>query len=143
LYVNFFQPSFKLKGKERFGAKVRKYYEVPETPCRRLLSRDDISPSIKQQLQDQFELLDPVRLLKHIRDSQQALVAIGQSRAPDPVSPDLQKFVSSLAMAWCAGEVRPTHRREPKTRHWWRTRPDPFAEVWPVLMSWLEDEPGN
>jgi hypothetical protein len=32
LYVNFFQPSFKLKGKEREGAKVRKDYHSPETP---------------------------------------------------------------------------------------------------------------
>ena len=43
--------------------------------------------------------------------------------------------------AWRAGEVRPTHRQEPKPGHWWRTRPDPFAEVWPVLLSWLEERP--
>jgi hypothetical protein len=32
LYVNFFQPSFKLKSKLREGAKVTKKYEIPATP---------------------------------------------------------------------------------------------------------------
>jgi hypothetical protein len=40
-----------------------------------------------------------------------------------------------------SGEVRPTHRREPKPGRWWRTRKDPFAEVWPVLLAWLEERP--
>jgi len=31
LYVNFFQPSFKLKSKIREGAKVKKTYYLPET----------------------------------------------------------------------------------------------------------------
>ncbi len=140
-YVNFFQPSFKLKGKEREGAKVRKTYHPPETPFKRLLVRDDIPESSKQQLQQQFELLDPVRLLKHIRDAQDAIVAISANVTPPPLSEDLQKFVSNLATAWRSGEVRPTHRREPKPGRWWRTRQDPFAEVWPVLLSWLEEKP--
>jgi hypothetical protein len=49
LYINFFQPSFKLKSKEREGAKVRKRYESPETPFRRLLQRDDIAEETKQR----------------------------------------------------------------------------------------------
>ena len=32
LFVNFFQPSFKLASKTRLGAKVRKTYHAPETP---------------------------------------------------------------------------------------------------------------
>jgi hypothetical protein len=111
LYVNLFQPSFKLKVKEREGAKVRKHYESPETPFWRLLLRDDVAESIKHQLQQQFELLDPVRLLKHIRDAQEAVVAISQDRVPEPLAEDLQRFVSRLATAWQSSEVRPTHRR--------------------------------
>lgn len=49
--------------------------------------------------------------------------------------------MSSLATAWKNGEVRPTHRQEPKVGRWWRTRRDPFAEVWPVLLGWLEEKP--
>jgi hypothetical protein len=33
LYVNFFQPSFKLKSKTRDGARVSKTYHAPATPC--------------------------------------------------------------------------------------------------------------
>ncbi|MBK9316414.1 MAG: transposase, partial [Acidobacteria bacterium] len=57
LYVNFFQPSFKLKYKEREGAKVRKHYERPETPFRRLLQRDDVSEKTKQGLEEQYQML--------------------------------------------------------------------------------------
>ena len=38
LFVNFFQPSFKLASKTRVGAKVRKTYHAPETPYARLLA---------------------------------------------------------------------------------------------------------
>jgi hypothetical protein len=37
LFVNFFQPSFKLREKTRVGARVIKHYHAPETPCARLL----------------------------------------------------------------------------------------------------------
>src|ERR1039457_7337906 len=30
---------------------------------------------------------------------------------------------------------------EPKPGRWWRSRKDPFAEVWPVLLGWLEERP--
>jgi hypothetical protein len=37
LFVNFFQPSFKLASKTRIGARVTKRYHPPATPCARLL----------------------------------------------------------------------------------------------------------
>jgi hypothetical protein len=80
-------------------------------------------------------------LLKHIRDAQDTVMALSQNRTPEVVAPDVAGFVSSLATAWRAGEVRPTHRQEAKPGRSWRTRPDPFAEVWPVLLSWLEERP--
>ena len=39
LFVNFFQPSFKLASKTRLGAKVRKTYHAPETPYAKLLAQ--------------------------------------------------------------------------------------------------------
>ena len=38
LFINFFQPSFKLAGKQREGARVRKRYHPPATPAQRLLT---------------------------------------------------------------------------------------------------------
>jgi hypothetical protein len=41
LYINFFQPSFKLKSKTRDGARVQVYF-TPATPRDRLLAHDSI-----------------------------------------------------------------------------------------------------
>ena len=140
LYINFFQPSFKLMSKTREGARVHKKYEPPETPCRRLL-RADISPEIKEALKRQIEALDPVLLLKSIREAQDMLMALSKDRTPETAAPDASTFVKSLATAWRTGEVRPTHRQEAKPGRRWRTRPDPFAAAWPVLLGWLEERP--
>jgi hypothetical protein len=43
LFVNFYQPSFKLAEKKRNGARVSKRYHAPETPCARLLQSDAVS----------------------------------------------------------------------------------------------------
>jgi hypothetical protein len=141
LYTNFFQPSFKLKSKYREGSRVHKQYELPDTPYARLLVRGDVPPETKQMLSRQMESLDPVLLLKHIRDAQDTVMALSQNRTPEVVAPDVARFVNSLATAWRAGEVRPTHRQAPKPGRWWRSRADPFAEVWPVLLGWLEEKP--
>lgn len=140
LYINFFQPSFKLVSKTRTGARVHKTYDGPMTAYARLQASTQIVQEEKNRLGRQMAKLDPVLLLKQIRDSQEALMAISQSRSPEN-APEISPFVKSLATAWKSGEVRPTHRREPKPGRWWRSRPDPFAEVWPVLLSWLEEQP--
>lgn len=88
-----------------------------------------------------MEPLDPVLLLKHIREAQDMLMAISQDRPPETATPDISSFVKSLAISWRTGEVRPTHRQEVKPGRWWRSRPDPFATVWPVLLGWLEEKP--
>jgi hypothetical protein len=141
LYINFFQPSFKLKSKRREGARVHKTYDLPETPYGRLLHRNDVPDETKRALKEQFETLDPVLLLKRIRESQESITALSQNLTPATTTPDIAAFVSGLATAWKNGEVRPTHRQVPKPGRWWRTRRDPFAEVWPILLGWLEEKP--
>jgi hypothetical protein len=37
--------------------------------------------------------------------------------------------------------ARPKGRRKTATKHWRRTRADPFAESWPPVESWLVAEP--
>jgi Integrase core domain len=73
LYVNFFQPSFKLASKQRDGALVHKRYHRALTPCQRLLASDRIDEAAKHQLRKQFAALDPVALLETIRAVQQEL----------------------------------------------------------------------
>lgn len=144
LYINFFQPSFKLKSKMRDGARVHKKYHAPMTPCDRLLGLPNVAETTKAKLQQQFTALDPVRLLQEIRAAQNALAGLAQTGThehalPAPVT-DVATFLSSLSKAWKDGEVRPTHRKQPVATHWWRSRADAFEHAWPVVEQWLETE---
>ena len=145
LYINFFQPSFKLKSKTRDGARVKKVYYAPATPCERLVAHNAVAAAIKQKLTAQFMSLDPVQLLQEIRLAQQTLsdlAAHGPAAQPAvPAPSDIEVFVASLSSAWREGEVRPTHRKRATATHWWRTRADPFAQAWPVVEGWLIAEP--
>jgi hypothetical protein len=47
LFVNFFQPSFKLIGKQRDGARVRKSYSAPTTPHQRLAADPHTSDAVR------------------------------------------------------------------------------------------------
>lgn len=145
LYINFFQPSFKLKSKTRDGAHVHKVYFTPETPCARLLAHGSVLPVIKEKLQAQFKELDPVRLLQEIRYAQKTLselAAYGASTANSPAGGgDVTAFMASLSTAWKDGEIRPTHRQQPSAKHWWKTRVDPFAQAWSTIEGWLIAEP--
>lgn len=142
LYVNFFQPSFKLKSKTRDGARVHKTYHPPMTPCDRLLALPNVPETTKAKLREQYTALDPVRLLQEIRAAQNTLAGLteaGTQEAPALVT-DVSAFLSSLSKAWEGGEVRPTHRRRSGAIHWWRTRADPFEHAWPIVEHWLESE---
>ena len=60
LFVNVFQPSFKLAEKTRIGARVHKRYHPPETPCARLLASDAIPAEMKDRLRALPRTLDPL-----------------------------------------------------------------------------------
>jgi len=144
LYVNFFQPSFKLIEKTREGAKVRKRYSPPATPCNRLLSSPLVSDEVKQQLRQQRIKLDPVKLLHSIRETQGALATLKtqvREGASSESSQSINEFLAQLSYLWKQGEARPTHRSKPIAPRWWRTRVDPFQDVWSQVLEWLEDRP--
>jgi hypothetical protein len=138
LFVNFFQPSFKLAEKKRVGARISKRYHAPETPCVRLLASPEITDSVKERLRATLATLDPLRLLDEIRTVQQhlaGLVAGERVHVLPHRDADLDWFLKSLATAWREGEVRPTHRAGPKPSRHWRTRNDPFERVWPRVVN--------
>jgi hypothetical protein len=144
LFVNFFQPSFKLISKTRDGAKVTRKYHLPATPCERLLAREDVSDECKEQLRRTLASLDPVRLLSEIREAQRTLaqLEVGVANAgAAQANRDLSGFVASLSTVWRDGEVRPTHRKRANGPRTWRTRLDPFEKVWPLVEQWLNEQP--
>ena len=121
-------------------------YFAPATPCERLIAHSGVDTAIKERLTAQFRSLDPVRLLQEIRLAQQTLSDIAAHGVPAEVAPagdaaDVATFLLGLSSAWKDGEARPTHRKQSKAKHWWRTRPDPFADAWPVIEGWLTVEP--
>jgi hypothetical protein len=145
LYINFFQPSFKLQSKKRDSARVHKVYFAPATPCDRLLAHDGVEPLVKEKLKAQFKDLDPVRLLQEMRTAQQILSELAahgvRTEAVPTDASDVVVFLANLSVAWKDGEARPTYRKQPAAKHWSRTRVDPFADVWSVIEGWLIDEP--
>jgi hypothetical protein len=145
LYVNFFQPSFKLKQKRREGAKVIKRYHAPATPYARALAHPQLSKAIKRRLRSTYRNLDPVALLAEIRECQGELgdrigkrgLAAATGAAPaDPLA-----FALSLGTAVTRIEVRATHRR-PKRRYKKRIRmPSKLDPHLVTIESWLAAEP--
>ncbi|BCG76051.1 hypothetical protein MesoLj113a_72090 [Mesorhizobium sp. 113-1-2] len=120
LFVNFFQPSFKLAAKQRDGAKVAKRYHPPQTPCERLLQAEAIPMTAKNKLREIAGDLDPLKLLEEMRAVQAYLAALADGETPPPATsepPNLAAFVASLSSAWHAGEIRPTFSIEAKPRY--------------------------
>jgi hypothetical protein len=143
LYVNYFQPSFKLRDKSRDGFKVKRTYEPPATPCDRLLKHPAIDEQVKEKLRLQRNQIDPVKLLHRIRQSQSALAALTTTDhvIQGPGRESLEQFLSQLPRLWKDGEVRPTHRSKPSKPHYWRTHEDAFEGVWYEVLDWLQQEP--
>jgi hypothetical protein len=158
LYVNFFQPSFKLKEKRREGAKVIKSYHPPSTPCERALAHPKAAAAVKKRLREQYRMLDPVALLAEIRAVQEELGnrvdrragdARSQQRsrkstAPQPVhssTPDAVAFAKTLGATVEAGEPRATHRR-PKRPYKTRVRMPSKLDLYvATIEDWLAAEP--
>jgi len=120
LFVNFFQPSFKLAAKHRDGAQVSKRYHPPQTPCDRLAQAESTPESAKMKLREIAEALDPLKLLEEMRAMQAHLTALADGEIPPSMTadpPDLAAFVAGLSSAWRAGEVRPTFSAAAKPRY--------------------------
>jgi hypothetical protein len=82
LYTNFFQPTMKLKSKERIGSRVKKRYEPPQTPYHRLLDCEQVTAGDKRKLQRQFHKLNPAALKREIDTTRRELFRIAGSKRP-------------------------------------------------------------
>jgi hypothetical protein len=149
LYVNFFQPSFKLKEKRREGAKVIKRYHDPATPYERALAHPKLDKAIKRRLREMHRTLDPVGLLAQMRVAQEELgtridrrgsKSVAPLPAP-PSAPDAAAFAKALGKTAEAGEPRATHRRI-KRRYKTRVRmPSMLDPHVATIEGWLTAEP--
>lgn len=96
-YVNYFQPSFKLRSKIRQGAKVQKSYHQSLTPSERLLGHSSVTEAIKATLRAEQGQLHPLALLHRIRESQAALAVLGSGEVGSgPGRESLEQFLAKL-----------------------------------------------
>jgi hypothetical protein len=157
LYVNVFRPSMKLATKRREGSAVQRTDEAAKTPFRRLVASGILATATQERLGALALALDPVQLPRQLRLLQDALWrrAVFRTPAPEtlPVGGDggLQQFViaSSAAEVGAAPASDPAPRRKyrrsgkPSGPRWWRTRADPFAEVWEEIVPMLVADPAR
>jgi len=156
LYVNFFQPSLKLKDKHREGATVRRTYTLAQTPFERLSAASILTTELQTRLDTIFAALDPMRLLDQIGQLQDALWQHAVVRSSEIAAPQLDaplRFAANACgltdqptpvdapAAPIVGQKRAYHRKHPHLPRWWRSRVDPFAEVWTEIEHWLEANP--
>lgn len=73
LYINFFQPSLKLKSKDRIGGHIRKRYHAAQTPYDKVLNSPAVPEKYKEKLSRLFETLDPLRLRNELEKAQEEL----------------------------------------------------------------------
>jgi len=77
-YINFFQLVSKLVRKSRHGAKVYKVYDTARTPYQRLLRSGVLTEGKRRELADMYCTLNPVTLLKEIRQSVDHLCTLAE-----------------------------------------------------------------
>ncbi len=70
LFINLFQPSFKLKTSERQGARIKRQHHPPRTPLQRLIKSGLLAQEHVDGLRDLQRISDPVVLLGTIRRCQ-------------------------------------------------------------------------
>jgi hypothetical protein len=84
LLQNLFLPSVKLLRKERVGARVRRRYDMPQTPLERVLASPALDPTRAAALRHQRDRLDPFSLAQTIEDKVQRIYALATVRASSP-----------------------------------------------------------
>ncbi|MCZ7570928.1 MAG: ISNCY family transposase [Ardenticatenaceae bacterium] len=170
LYVNFFQPSMKLHTKRREGSPVRRTYAAAQTPFQRLQQAKILTTEQEERLTAISQALDPVRLRRQLHPLQDALwqhaVVTPSASEPARLAQDLvapvafrvqdcglsdastrasqrsNKDAAAQAESPEGRLKRKYHRTtKPQEPRWWRTRQDPFADVWDDVCQWLAARP--
>jgi len=65
----------------------------------------------------------------------------GGAPGDGPERQSVEEILARLPELWRQGEVRPTHQKWPSKERSWRTREDPFADVWTETLLWLQADP--
>jgi hypothetical protein len=140
LYQNYFQPSMKLLSKKRAGAKVSKKYEPAQTLYQRILKSDAVTDTDKEKLRQEYAKLDPLRLYQEIERKQEEVRALTVARviSKEPIVGEEEK--ETPPMRYYRKIADTTRYQEAARNRTYRTRPDPFADVWSEIEWELKEE---
>jgi len=106
----------KLVSKERIGAKVKKTYDTPQTPYRRLLAAPSITEPMRERLQAEYATLNPAQLKREITRLQNLLrkTAAARQRPKASAAGNLLKNEAMLSTHAISAMSYPS--RQPKNR---------------------------
>ncbi|NIN67838.1 MAG: DDE-type integrase/transposase/recombinase [Anaerolineae bacterium] len=76
LLVNYFLPSARLVDKRREGSRIKRIYDRPQSPFRRLLENPAVPTAVKIKLRHGKQNLDPFQLKRNITEIQDQLLEL-------------------------------------------------------------------
>lgn len=149
LYQNFFQPSMKLVSKTRTGSRVTKKYDRAQCPVQRVLGSGQIDEEQQRRLTRLWQRSDPVALLEKLEVLQNEFWMYAYQKPHEEIasaSAEIVRLPGGNEELETGDRIVPRrYRRIPKPRapRTWRTREDPFAEVWKEVRLRLEVNPAQ
>jgi len=91
LCVNFFEPSMKLIGKTRVGARVKKLYDEAKTPWQRLVAAKVLSEAATADMKRRYELLNPAKLRRRLQELDMGLRRFAVGSLPSAQLPSTEE----------------------------------------------------
>lgn len=148
-YINFFQPSLKLLKKTRKGGRVSKQYDVALTPHQRLIKFASVSAETIEKLELEYLALDPVKLMSELKSRQQNLFQFtwnNNAKVDDTTDcPQAEKVMVQKTVMDVNSKIDYFNNDKPKDKRSlprnYRTRTDPFEQVWDEIQLKLEPQP--
>jgi hypothetical protein len=80
LLKNFFQPVMKLISKERINGRIKRKYDTPKTPYKRLMESKQLTQKEKDQLKKLYESLNPAELKRQLDKKLMMLKKLNQTK---------------------------------------------------------------
>ena len=147
LYVNCFQPSMKLLSKHRERETVHRVYDPAKTPLQQVVLSGILPTVVQHHLHEVAQALDPLRLLRHLEDVQQALWHGATHAFPLLHTLSLAPLLP-FSVAQCLPDALPGQEKgsDPTEAQYLsqdimevldqpRTTKDPFEGVWEIILS--------
>jgi len=151
LYINCFQPSVKLLSKSQEGEHVRRVYDAAKTPLQRLLRSGCLSAESCHHLDEVVRALDPLDLLGHLEQLQQALWRLSIHATPHVPAASVTSVLPFCVHGCLQGMPSPQQKTPAPTAvlprlalqppgetgllDWPRTSNDPFEGQWEHILA--------